>query len=143
MNISIYEPKWVIENLLARSARPGRELGMDIDVPRDTVDEWLNKLRRMGVRSIICLLDDEHLIYYKDLSVQLVDYYWKAGFTVAHIPVRDPVSGGRFAESSLAETWQAFQKLPKPVLVHCSAGRDRTGKVIDYLLSKLRSGGDE
>jgi protein tyrosine phosphatase (PTP) superfamily phosphohydrolase (DUF442 family) len=91
----------------------------------------------MGVNSIICLLDDKHLCLYSDLPEELVEYYRSAGFTVAHIMIRDPVLGGTVTDAALEKTWHAFQELPTPVLVHCSAGRDRTGKAVEYLLEKL------
>lgn len=133
----MFEPQWVIPGVLARSARPGRPLGPYTDVPRDDVDKWLAVLREMGVNSIICLLDDKHLCLYNDLPKGLVEYYRASGFQTAHIMVRDPVLGGKVTDSALEKTWEAFQALPKPVLVHCSAGRDRTGKAVEYLLKKL------
>lgn len=133
----MFEPRWVIPGVLARSARPGRPLSPYTNVPRDHVDKWLDVLREMGVNSIICLLDDKHLCLYSDLPEELVEYYRSAGFAVAHIMIRDPVLGGTVADAALEKTWHAFQELPKPVLVHCSAGRDRTGKAVEYLLEKL------
>lgn len=133
----MFEAGWVIPGVLARSARPGRPLGPYTNVPRDHVDNWLDGLRKMGVNSIICLLDDQHLCLYSDLPEGLVEYYRSAGFAVAHIMIRDPVLGGAVTNAALERTWHAYQELPKPVLVHCSAGRDRTGKAVDYLLKKL------
>lgn len=112
-------------------------LGPYTNVPRDDVDKWLAMLQEMGVNSIICLLDDKHLCLYSELPEGLVEYYRNAGFAVAHIMIRDPVLGGTVTDAALEKTWNAFQELPKPVLVHCSAGRDRTGKAVDYLLKKL------
>jgi protein tyrosine phosphatase (PTP) superfamily phosphohydrolase (DUF442 family) len=133
----MFEPRWVIPGVLVRSARPGRPLGPYTNVPRDDVDKWLAMLQEMGVNSIICLLDDKHLCLYSELPEGLVEYYRNAGFAVAHIMIRDPVLGGTVTDAALEKTWNAFQELPKPVLVHCSAGRDRTGKAVDYLLEKL------
>jgi protein tyrosine/serine phosphatase len=133
----MFEPRWVIPGVLVRSARPGRPLGPYTNVPRDDVDKWLAMLQEMGVNSIICLLDDKHLCLYSELPEGLVEYYRNAGFAVAHIMIRDHVLGGTVTDAALEKTWNAFQELPKPVLVHCSAGRDRTGKAVDYLLKKL------
>lgn len=133
----MFEPQWVIPGVLVRSARPGRPLGPYTDVPREEVDRWLAVVREMDVKSIICLLDDKHLCLYSDLPGGLVEYYRKNGFEAIQIMVRDPVLGGKVTDAALQKTWNAFQKLAKPVLVHCSAGRDRTGRAVEYLLNKL------
>lgn len=135
-----YSPQWVVKDKLAKSGRPGRELRADQGVPRAVVDEWIKKVQRMGVQSIICLLDDEHLHLYNDLPAGLLDYYRQNGFAVVHLPVRDPAhhpEGQKTLEENLEKAWQAFQDLPGPVLVHCSAGIDRTGRVIEYIRSRL------
>lgn len=133
----MFEPQWVIPGVLARSARPGRALGPYTEAPKDEVDRWLVDVREMGVKSIICLLDDKHLCLYGELPEGLVEYYRMCGFKTAHIMVRDPVLGGKVTEEALQKVWNAYHDLPKPVLVHCSAGRDRTGKAVDFILNKL------
>jgi len=52
---------WVENGVLARSPRPGRELGHDADVPMDVVREWIRNVKEAGVVSDICLLDEEQL----------------------------------------------------------------------------------
>ena len=37
----------------------------------------------------------------------------------------------------LDAVWQVFQRLEKPVLIHCNAGRDRTGVALEYILWHL------
>ncbi len=54
----------------------------------------------------------------------LFGYYQSLGFAVEHVQAEDHKSPPLSAEE-LDAVWQAFQTLDKPVLVHCSAGRDR------------------
>jgi len=138
--LEMYNPRWVIEGILARSARPGRDLGAHALVPKEKVDSWLAILRQMGIRSILCLLDEKHLQLYPDLPGGLIAYYRQQGFQVAHLPIRDPAyypRGWEELEENLALAWEMFKELPWPVLVHCSAGVDRTGRVVEYVLQRL------
>lgn len=123
---------WVLEGKLARSRRPGRELGRRTPVPRELVSEWLETMKRHGIRSIICLLaEDEQLTLYDDVPGGLLSYYCENGFETQHIPTpdfREPL----LSESALTAIWEAYEKLPKPVLLHCSGGdrAERAGRFI-------------
>lgn len=114
---------------LARSSRPGWPAKT---VAAEFVQEWIALARENGILSIICLLDDDQLSYYEGLKGNLIDEYKTAGFAVAHIPVRDHREPPMTA-TQLDEVETAYRKLTKPVLVHCSAGLDRTGAVIARL----------
>lgn len=133
-------PSWVIDSALARSSRPGYPLK---DVGPEEVDRWLDKVRCMGVKSIICLLADEELAYYRMLPDGLLGTYQRAGFEVSYIPITDPAHdpvGQQELEENLERIFMEFQRLPKPVLVHCSAGVDRTGRVVQYIQKRLQIG---
>ncbi len=135
-----YAPRWVIPGVLARAARPGRALGREVQVPRAVVDAWLAELREMGVRGIICLLEPTAFRLYPELPEGLPAYYREQGFAVAHLSLPDPArhpGGWEAVEAALEDIWHAFRELPKPVLVHCSAGRDRTGRAVAYICEKL------
>ena len=85
-----------------------------------------------------------------DFGYDLDQYYQFGGF-IEDIDLFDPLLFGLppvkaqymdpQARLFLETAWQAFQALPKPVLVHCSAGYDRTGRVVDHLLRRMAETG--
>ena len=132
---------WIIEGELAVSSRPGYTPGEERAVPLAAVEAWLGDARRAGVRSVICLLGDDQLpLYAGALPEGLVARYRAEGLEVAHIGVRDGLTEP-FTEEQLDKAWASFETLPKPVLVHCSAGHDRTGRVVRHILGRLGAEG--
>ncbi len=135
------KPRWIRAGELAISTRPGYRTGAEFSVPREMVDAWVAEVQAAGIASIICLLADDQLpLYERALPGGLLHHYTKSGFQVAHIPTADGQQEP-FTAEQLDAAWEAYQRLPKPVLVHCSAGYDRTGRVVDHLLRRLRSAG--
>jgi hypothetical protein len=130
-------PKWIRPGELAISTRPGYRPGAEFRVPREAVDAWTAGMQDAGIASIICLLADDQLpLYNRTLPGGLIGHYVELGFEVAHIPTADG-QHDPFTPAQLEAAWDAFQSLPKPVLVHCSAGFDRTGRVVRHILSRL------
>ncbi len=128
---------WVLEGELAVSARPGYAPGEERAVPLAAVEEWIAETQAAGVRSVICLLGGDQLpLYTSALPEGLLARYRSAGFEVAHLGVRDGQTEP-FSAAQLEEAWDAFVRLPGPTLVHCSAGYDRTGRVVRHILQRL------
>ncbi len=130
--MSGYPPEWVLPELLAKSPRPGYP-GRE-GTSKEVVDEWIENVRAMEVRSIICFLSDHQLAFYSDLPSGLIQYYRDAGFDVAHIP-EDDYKSPPLSEEGVREAVASFERLQKPALVHCSAGLARTGMAIDAILA--------
>lgn len=130
-------PKWERPGEIAISPRPGYRPGAEFTTPREVVDAWIEETRAFGIASIICLLDRDQLpLYERGIPQGLIAYYEVAGFAVAHIPTPDGLQHP-FTPEQLDDAWVAYQRLPKPVLVHCSAGHDRTSRVVRHLLARL------
>ena len=124
--------EWVIDGKLARSSRPGYGGEHGSRVARTDVDSWIEEVKRFGIQSIICFLHNDHLHLYKEIPGGLITYYREKGFTVSHIPVLD-YQNPPLTPEDLKQVEDAYQAMPKPVLVHCSAGIDRTGQAVRYL----------
>jgi protein tyrosine/serine phosphatase len=121
---------------LFRSSRPGyRSKNVSPSDVTSTLEIW----KHAGVKSIICLLDNSQLAYYDQLPEGLLAAYHAFGFEVAHCPVVDH-QYPPMTESELKEVEAIWESLPKPVLLHCSAGIDRTGAVVQYLLEAEHNG---
>ncbi len=128
--------QWILQGELAKSSRPGYGGERGAPVPNAVVDAWIQDAKAAGIKSIICLLNEDQLPMYLSLPQELPDYYVAAGFEVAHVPVTDH-QHPPMTDKDLERVWGAYQALPKPILVHCSAGVDRTGAAIRYIHNRL------
>jgi hypothetical protein len=136
-------PNWVIEGHLATSPRPGFRPGPEATVPLEHVHAWVKEVRSFGVASILCLISDDQLPLYRHALPQgLLSFYEEAGFRVAHLPAFDGMTEP-YTAADYDRAWQSFLALPKPVLVHCSAGMDRTFRVVNHIVEQLQANGHQ
>ena len=146
---------WLLNGDLACSQRPLRDHPIFggrrhplLPKAKPLVIEWVDRVQSLGVRSIISLLEDgQHEKYYirggLDLHPQgLYGYYGSRGFDFCTIPIVDSPKSLRSNQGRVLEerVLAAFDQMVKPVLLHCSAGIDRTSPVAAYIVSK-RGGG--
>lgn len=142
---------WIIPGLLAGCHRPLRHNALyggsarNLDAQAGPlVLEWAERMRTDGFRSILCLMSREEVNFYSRLDLHAPDllvFYEEQGFVVASIPWKDPahvrrsVADLRVKEAEVCkEALAAFDRLPKPVLLHCSAGVDRSSPVALFLI---------
>jgi hypothetical protein len=151
---------WILPGKLACSQRPlryhqrfgggGRELPLEA---RSAVVRWIERvIEDNNVRSIICLMHPKELRYYDGLELDsdgLLGFYEKNGISVCHLPWLDPAHAKsdeercrrlREIEQIKVRALKAFEELPKPVLLHCSAGIDRTAPVAAYIVNNVDPG---
>lgn len=131
---------WIIRGELARAPRPGYRPGDETAVPFHAVEQWIERAKSSGIASIMCLIDNDQLPLYRGaLPHGLLEHYRREGFEVAHIPAYDGLTEP-FSHEQYERAWRAFLELPKPVLVHCSAGFDRTGRIVEHILRRRNNG---
>lgn len=153
---------WVIADTFACAHRPlrynptfGRERkGRYLPAEAGpAVLDWVRRIRESDIRSIICLMHQKELKHYAQLDLgaeNLIQLYRKAGFGVRHIPWDDPAHRPGLDRATYAdelarvrvEALGAFDELRKPVLLHCSAGIDRSSPVAAFIFHMRRTTSD-
>jgi len=148
---------WVVPDVLACAHRPLRYHhefgGSGQQLPPEAAPEvikWVHRVVNEGVRSIICLMHPKEIRHYAVLDLGASDIlalYRQRGLLVCHLPWDDPAHrppGDRtsFQDERLRirnEALACFDSLIKPVLIHCSAGQDRSAPVAAYINEMRRS----
>lgn len=123
--------------------------GPQMKLPADAASEvleWIRKMRAGGIQTIISLMSPRELGHYATVCSKLgagdlYGLYKSYGFAVESIAWEDPMyrvgQGGRFYKDTLLEIRQqaldAFDRLQKPVLLHCSSGIQRSSPVAAFI----------
>jgi hypothetical protein len=146
---------WVVPTQLGCAQRPlrhhpqyggsGRNLAAEA---APLVSAWASRMRADGVKSILSLMHDKDLSYYLGLDLDggnLIAFYEVHGFFVRRVPWEDPHHNKASKEQQLKSFRRvrvaaiaAYDELPKPLILQCSAGIDRSAPVAAYI-SLLRT----
>lgn len=101
---------------------PNKLYGMPVPEEKD-----LQNLAQAGIKSIVCLLEDNSNI----------ENYNKNGFKNLWLPVADDKAPTFEQVEKLVEFIDEQNKNNNPVAIHCQGGRGRTGTLIaSYLIAK-------
>ena len=141
---------WILPGRLASAQRPLRHhplyAGSGAIIPAQAtplVFEWADAVRTSGIAGIISFMHDRDRRCYSELALEATDineFFEKQGFKVARIPWEDPhhskadaATKRKNLERCRREALGAFDVLPKPVLLQCSSGIDRSAPVAAYI----------
>jgi hypothetical protein len=144
---------WVIPNALACAHRPlgyHPQYGVSrTPLPQSAtplVEAWVELIKVEGIKSILSLWHEGDAACYRSLPLgdgDLLAYLAAQGFVIAHHPYEDPAhkhtppgEARKTLERIRAEALHSYDQLPKPVLIQCSAGEDRSAPVAAYIFAK-------
>ena len=115
---------WVIPSVLACSQRPLRDhpqFGGYNPLPpeaRHEVVGWVRRVKALGIRSIVCLLEPRQLDRYYirgGLNLHpggLLGYYEECGFNVAHFPLTDYQRPTNTVMNQVLQEFKRFEVVP-------------------------------
>jgi hypothetical protein len=144
---------WIIPGELASAQRPLRHhpqyAGSGTIIPKQAtplVFKWASAIRSSGIASIISFMHQRDRRCYSDLDLEAADiheFFENQGFKVVRVPWEDPHHSKAAADTKRnnlercrEEALKAFDSLPKPVLLQCSSGIDRSAPVAAYIWLK-------
>jgi len=142
---------WIIPGQLAVAYRPLRHHpifgGSGRSLSEESASEvicWVKRIVDQGFRGLICLMHAKEVAHYARLDLgapDIIAFYRAKGLEVCHLPWDDPAHRPAHERASFEEelarirvqALECFDGLPKPVLLHCSAGIDRSSPVCAYI----------
>jgi len=99
---------------------------------KSLIVDWVEQIRMEGIVSIVSFMHDRDLRSYREidfLGLDLLGFLESEGFRVGRLPWEDPAHSKTESAKKLAklqhvrkEALAAYDRLPTPVLLMCSAG---------------------
>jgi hypothetical protein len=144
---------WIVPNELACAHRPlryhpqhGGSRAPLLPEATSLIEEWVELIKVEGIKSIISLWHEGDTACYRSLPLgngDLLSYFSDQGFVIARHPYEDPAHK-RTPKAQARETLErireealtSYDLLPKPVLIQCSAGEDRSAPIAAYIYAK-------
>ena len=121
-----FSPASKVESHVFGAARPG--FGPD-PVSQKRVEDWIDFMKKQGIKRVCCLLSESQLAFYDDLLNSYGQVFGKGN--VCWTPVEDFQLAD---EATLTQQILPFLansvESDERVVVHCSAGQGRTGHVL-------------
>lgn len=127
--------EWNPHLQIGRAYRPGYNSEQLITTP-DSVRDWILRVKALGVRSVISLLSEAELRWYGHLPGGLLGSYQSAGLEAFSLPVPMDIPGV-LTRNHLEQLDAAFDRLPRPLVIHCSAGLVRSRAAVDHLAQRI------
>src|SRR4028118_650943 len=116
------------ERVVFGAERPGA--GPDAGAPREKVEQWLNEMRRRGVRSVCCLLSEEQLEPYSPpLLAAYKDFFTPEDVLAVAVPDYHLIDRDDL-HTKVLPFFDRAEDAGQMALVHCAGGLGRTGVVL-------------
>lgn len=113
------------EETLYTAERPGH---FKNDFPTTIIEDWVQFMKGKGITNVLIIMEDDEFEVY---SVDLKQFYEKAGMTVYHIPFS---SSGSY--DKIMSIIQDLDAKGQKVVSHCTGGKGRCGRVACAWLCK-------
>ena len=126
---------WVPRLQIGRAYRPGYD-SKQLITTSESVQDWILGVKALGVRSVISLLSEPELQWYEHLPGGLLGIYQSTGLRTFSLPVPLDIPGV-LTPNHLEQLEAAFERLPRPLVIHCSAGLIRSGAAVAHLVQKI------